>query len=180
MTVINDAYTAKMSARFATFDRDHDGRIDVADFEGMAHAVLAACGRGPHSPEGMQLVEGARAFFRGLADIADTDGDGTISEAEFVHAARTELLGDRDGFTRIVLPWAQAVVAVADTDGDGAVDLAEWANVLVAMGATAQCAEQQAQHVDADGDGEVTLAEVLDTAVTFYTADEAGHEFDHA
>lgn len=180
MTVINDAYTDKMAARFATFDRDHNGRIDADDFEQMAFAVLAACGREPMSEEGRRLIKGARAFFDGLATVADTDGDGTISEAEFVRAAESELRGNPAGFTRIVRPWAEAVVAVADTDGDGTVDRAEWARVLVAMGATPSGAEKQARRVDIDGDGEVSVAEVVATAVDFYTGDEAGHQFDQA
>ncbi|NUT98793.1 MAG: EF-hand domain-containing protein [Saccharothrix sp.] len=81
--------------------------------------------------------------------------------AEFVRVAESELRGDPVGFTRIVRPWAEAVVAAADTDGDGTVDLAEWARVLVAMGATPSAAEEQARSVDIDGDGDGEVVDVV-------------------
>ncbi|GAB2966767.1 EF-hand domain-containing protein [Saccharothrix stipae] len=180
MTVVQDPYTAKMTARFATLDRDHDGRVSVTDFEEMAVAVLIACGRPVESSEGQRLLEGARTFFAGLARVADVDDDAEITEAEFVTAAQDRMRGDVEGFTGIARPWAEAVVAVADTDGDGSVGLHEWQRVLVAMGATPQRAAEQAAAVDTDGDGAVSVAEVLATAVAFYTGNGAGHEFDQA
>jgi Ca2+-binding EF-hand superfamily protein len=178
MTVVHDAYTAKMTARFATFDRDHDGHVSLADFEAMAREVLVATGQLEDSPEGHRLLEGARTFFAGLAEVADIDSDGLISEAEFVAAARTRLLRNADGFATIVRPWAEAVVAVADVDGDGIVDLDDWHQVLMAMGATPYAAAEQAAKVGVDGDRAVTVAELLATAVSFYVRGDASHEFD--
>lgn len=183
MTTTQSAYSAKMAARFATFDRDRDGVVDVADFEAMARAITVSCGRDPESPEGIRLLDGARTFFSGLLEVADTDGDGGITESEFVDAAQVRLRHNPEGFELIARPWAEAVVDVADVDGDGVVDLVEWARVLRAMGATQRGAEEQAARIDIDGDGRVSVDEVLASAVAFYTADDAddaGHVFDQA
>lgn len=180
MTTTQSAYTAKMVARFATFDRDRDGLVDVTDFEAMANAITTACGRTPDSPEGTRLLDGARNFFSELLAAADTDGNGRITEAEFTDAAQLRLRNNPKGFELIARPWAEAVVDVADVDGDGMVDVDEWARVLRAMGASDRNAAEQAARVDADGDGEVSVEEVLATAVAFYTTDDASHEFDPA
>ncbi|XVS62116.1 EF-hand domain-containing protein [Actinosynnema sp. CA-299493] len=180
MTIVQDAYTTKMAARFATFDRDHDGRVTVDDFEAMARSVLLTFGLPPESAKGRELMAGARAFFTGLAEVADADDDGAITESEFVSAAQDRLRDNPGGFAVIVRPWAEAVVSVADANGDGTVDLEEWERTLCAMGAAPHAAAEQAAHVDSDGDGVVSVAEVLATAVAFYTDSQAGHEFDQA
>ncbi|WP_143022878.1 hypothetical protein [Lentzea jiangxiensis] len=77
MTTVQSAYAAKMAARFATFDRDGDGVVDVADFEEMTRAIMTSCGRLPESSEGMRLLDGARIFFAGLLEAADTDAGGS-------------------------------------------------------------------------------------------------------
>ncbi|MFI9006157.1 EF-hand domain-containing protein [Actinosynnema sp. NPDC053489] len=132
------------------------------------------------SPQDRLLVEGARAFFTGPAEVADVDEGGAITESGFASAARARLRDDPQGFAVVVRPWAEAVVAVADTDDNGAVDLREWERMLRAMGAAPQKAAEQAVLVGTDDDGVISVTEVPATAAAFCTRDQAGHEFDPA
>ncbi|MDI3403255.1 EF-hand domain-containing protein [Streptomyces cavernicola] len=174
----NDAYGKKLAARFATFDSDGDSHVTISDFEGMARRILGQYDLPERSPKGQALVEGARHYFTGLAEAADSDRDGALTREEFVRAAHARLRGDADGFTQVIRPWATAVVDIADVNGDGTVHVAEWARMLRAMGATASGAPADAARVDADGDGVVSVDEVIASAVTFYTTDEPHDEFD--
>ncbi|MEV6581269.1 EF-hand domain-containing protein [Streptomyces sp. NPDC051582] len=178
MTLMDhDVYSTKLAARFATFDHDHDGRITAADFDTMAERILAEYNLSETSPKGAALMAGARQYFTSLAQEADIDGDGEITRQTFVNAAQSRLRGNKDGFARVIRPWAAAVVEIADTNGDGSVDLAEWARMLMAMGAVEPEASKQAKRIDTDGDGTISLDEVIASAVDFYTSDHAHAEF---
>ncbi|MFJ3584662.1 EF-hand domain-containing protein [Streptomyces sp. NPDC090127] len=178
MTLLDsDVYGRKLAARFATFDLDHDGTITVGDLEAMARRILERYELSEASAKGKALMAGARHYFAGLAEAADTDDDGVLTREEFIGAAGSRLRGNPDGFTDVIRPWAEAVVAVADVDGDGRVDLAEWTRMLRAMGATEAGAPVQARRVDTDGDGAVSVDEVVASAVSFYISDEPHDEF---
>ncbi|MEV3989870.1 EF-hand domain-containing protein [Streptomyces sp. NPDC049837] len=173
---IND-YRQKIASRFGTFDRDGDGVVTEADFRQLAQSILAEFGESPATPKGKALIQGAQHLWRSFADIADTDGDGRITEDEFVEAACDHLLDNRSGFTGMVRPWALAVIDVADTDGDGEVTVQEWERMLRAMRATPERARVKAVQLDIDGDGRVSVDEVLETAVRFYATDEPIADF---
>ncbi|MET9324491.1 EF-hand domain-containing protein [Streptomyces sp. NPDC003038] len=170
------SYDDKLLDRFATFDRDGDGYITEADFLGMAKRITSAFGLAESAAKSRALMEGARRYFRGLADIADSDKDGRISKQEFVTSAAEHLHGNPDGFEATIRPWAEAVIAIADTDSDGRVDIGEWERMLQAMGASAKAAGK-AREIDTDGDGFVSVAEVLEVARRFYTSDSPMREF---
>ena len=171
-----DSYEDKLRDRFTTFDQDGDGYVTEADFEGMARRITASFDLAGSADKSRNLVAAARRYFHGLADIADGDHDGRITEDEFVRSAGQRLRGNPDGFDRIIRPWAEAVIAVADVDDDGRVDIAEWERMLQAMGAS-RMARRRAEEMDTDGDGFVSLDEVLEVARRFYTSESPMREF---
>lgn len=171
------SYESKLRERFVSFDQDGDGSITQDDMRDMALRICTEFGVAPSSPDGQALLSGADQYFQGLADIADVDRDGRISEEEFVAAASERLRGKPDGFAQVLGPWAEAVGTIADVDSDGQLPVSEWERMLVAMGMTAERAHDRAEQVDADGDGTVTVAEVIDTAVQYYTSDNRMPDF---
>lgn len=173
-------YERKMSARFRTFDHDRDGVITAADFEAMALSILTEFGVLLDSSKGVALLDGARHYWEGLSGRLDTDLDAQVTEEEFIEASKTELLGNPDGFTEIIRPWAEAVIAIADTDGDGMVDLNEWGRMLRTMGGNDVAVRRRLQALDANQDGQVSLDEVLATARDFYTTDQPMADFELA
>jgi hypothetical protein len=69
------AYEEKIDSRFRTFDRDGDGILSEADFVLMAEDVLAKFGESQSGEKGQALLDGARQFWRGLADAVDADDE---------------------------------------------------------------------------------------------------------
>ncbi|MCP3819997.1 EF-hand domain-containing protein [Streptomyces sp. A3M-1-3] len=156
-------YQERIASRFAAFDRDRDGAVSVHDFREMAGVILAEFGESEHTASGRALVDGAERFWQGLADAADVDRDGRLTEEEFVRAATASLLDNPEGFAYIVLPWVEASITIADTDGDGELTPAEWRRMLRAM---------NAHGVPAHATGPtLTIAEVMASAVAYYTSD---------
>ncbi|OKK02546.1 hypothetical protein AMK26_23220 [Streptomyces sp. CB03234] len=170
-------YRQKIASRFDTFDRDGDGVVTEADFQQLARSILAEFDESPSAPKGNALLRGAQHFWQSFADIADRDGDGRITEDEFVQAACDHLLDNPAGFVDMVRPWAVAVVDVADADDSGEVTVEEWERMLRAMRATPERARVKAAQLDTDGDGLVSVDEVLNTAVRFYTTEEPIADF---
>ncbi|MFG3497755.1 EF-hand domain-containing protein [Streptomyces sp. NPDC047928] len=166
------AYQDKMAHRFDRFDRDGDGVVTETDFEELAHSILADFGQSPTTPKGRALLDGARRLWAGFAELADADGDGRITQEEFIRAATDHLRGDEKRFSRVVRPWAGAVIDVADTDDNGEVTVGEWERMLVAMRATPERARDKAAALDTDGDGRISLEEVMRSAVRLYATDE--------
>lgn len=176
-TYTPEPYISKMSARFDTFDINHDGYVTIEDFEAMARRILVAYDLSDDSKKAIDLLDGARKFYSGLAVIADENNDGKIMRDEFVSAAVEKLLNNPDGIIEIVRPFNAAVAAVADADDNGSVDHGEWARMLVTMGAIEEGAARWAARLDTDGDGAITVQELLDAAVSFYGTDNPHDEF---
>ncbi|MEU6669092.1 EF-hand domain-containing protein [Streptomyces sp. NPDC046727] len=164
-------YQQKIAARFGRFDRDGDGVVTEADFKELSREILAEYGLSPNSAKGSALTAGTQRLWEGFVDIAD-DGDGQITKQEFVQAASAHLRNNREAFSRMVEPWAKAVIAVADDDDDGTVTIDEWARMLCAMRAAPEKARAKAVALDTDGNGSISLDEILNSAVRLYVTDE--------
>jgi Ca2+-binding EF-hand superfamily protein len=169
----------RMKDRFYTFDVDHSGAVTVEDFDAMARRILAAFGLDESSDKGRNLIAGSRHFFQALAVLADTDRDGSITEAEWLRAAEEKLLNKPQGFAEVVRPFSSAVTSVADIDNDGQVPEAEWAKMLQAMGADGRAAQQWARRLDTDGDGIISVDQLMASALRFYTSGSSEDPFIH-
>lgn len=172
------SYRQKMIDRFHTFDVDYSGTVTIEDFDAMAQRILAEFDLSPDSPKGGELVAGSRHFFEALAEMADTNTDGAITEEEWVVAAETKMLNNPEGFAGAVKPFSAAVIGIADVSGDGKVDHDEWARMLRAMGANPAAATQWADKLDKNGDGAISTDEIMQSAVAFYTTDKSEDPFE--
>ncbi|MEV0238192.1 EF-hand domain-containing protein [Nonomuraea sp. NPDC050786] len=80
---------ANLSGAFAVLDTDGDGHITVADFTAKADQMCAAFALEPRSPHHTALQRAYAAWWEQIRDGADHDGDGKVSQAEFVAAIRS-------------------------------------------------------------------------------------------
>jgi Ca2+-binding EF-hand superfamily protein len=135
-----EAFDEKVRERFARFDANSDGAIDVAEIEsalekagkyrrGVRHRRAARHGEGNrggmrpgHSVTKSEFLDNVRRRFA----IADLDGDGKITDADLppIMRGRGVLTGDQ-GFRRGRGGRMLAFLRGADADKDGAITLDE-------------------------------------------------------
>ncbi|WP_197287866.1 EF-hand domain-containing protein [Streptomyces apocyni] len=80
-----------MSFRCDALDHDGDGTISQSDFDQAARTLITAFDQIPASPKGKALIDGAQHYWTRLAELADADQDGRITQPEFVAAAARHL-----------------------------------------------------------------------------------------
>ena len=105
--------------------------------------------------------------------MADHDGDGRISEAEYEAAFHSGLLEAPESFDAGYVPFLHAIIDLADGDGDGKVtreEHARWTGALMNLPATD--AHEIARRLDADGDGLIGRDDLL-AAIRAYYFDES-------
>lgn len=111
---------------FARADANHDGKLDAAEMEAMRRARFARLDLNhdgaiseselAHAQRRLENAhELAQALVENGFDRLDTDGDGLVSQAEFLAKGPGPML------------------ALLDTDGDGAISRAEMERVVDAL-----------------------------------------------
>jgi acetyl esterase/lipase len=150
-------------ARFTLFDANDDGYLGRDDYEAFALRLVQAFGEPPGSPKAVAVRHGYRTLWEAVAARSDTDADGLVSQAEFVH-----WLDSRpDGFDQEILPLAEAVVALADDNRSGELDTAEFRRLLRACDLTDDQVAAVFDTLDSNRDGSVSVAEILDAIRDF-------------
>ncbi|THV33704.1 lipase family protein [Glycomyces buryatensis] len=161
--------------RFDLLDRSGDGRLTRDDYDAFALRLVRSLGEAPRSPRAAAVRDGYRKLWNAVRVGADTDGDGTVSGAEYrAWAAReSEGDGDRNGFATAVRPLAEAVIALVDADGDRVLDEAELEHLLIACRMSPEETDRADRLLDANGDGKVTADEIIDAVRRFCIGEDA-------
>lgn len=145
---------------FRIFDANHDGHIDEQDFVILFERV-ANVRRATHGPLRDMLGQAARVRFQQIL-AADTDGDGRVTEAEYLAAA----FAQRDPgpeLDEMHEGLARGGFASFDVDGDGALNLQDYVLTHIAFGLNPRLADVVARFelLDTDHNGVITLAEFM-------------------
>merc|ERR1719431_43510 len=160
----------ELSAIFAIGDIDNDGKISFPEFArivlpsadekisqlkktiGTANEVSAAFKKFDVNNDGKISSQEVDVIFA----VADLDGDGEISLAEFEH-----LLGTAVSFGRV--EDVKAAFFRFDKDNDGSIDRTELKSMLAATGKAPTDAEVETlfKKGDIDGDGKIDLQEFI-------------------
>jgi acetyl esterase/lipase len=160
-------------SRFSLLDATGDGVLTRDDYEAFALRLVQAFGQPPGSPAALAVREGYRGLWRALADRSDTDGDGRITETEFL--AWIEAVGGDDGFDDEIAPLAAAVVALADDDADGVLTEPELGRLLAACGLSAAQSQRVFAELDLDASASIDTAELV-AAIREFCANPAADQ----
>jgi Ca2+-binding EF-hand superfamily protein len=137
---------------FRMFDINRDGHIDRSDYVLMAERIANAA-RADGSTHATGLIEAAHARFEQI-EKADTNGDGKVSEEEYLAAATRQLPAGAD-LDAIHEGLARGGFASFDIDGDGRLNLHDYVLTHVAFGLNRPLQEvvDRFRHFDFNGDG---------------------------
>uniref|UniRef100_A0AAU2UZU6 EF-hand domain-containing protein n=1 Tax=Streptomyces sp. NBC_00003 TaxID=2903608 RepID=A0AAU2UZU6_9ACTN len=163
----------KLARRFRTYDLDGDGVIERGDFRAAAEAMAQEFDQKPGTAARERLTSLCLGLWEHLAAVADHDGDGRISEAEYKAAFHAGLLETPESFDAGYVPFLHAIMDIADSDGDGRLTIEEhvrWTGALMNLPATD--ARKIAVRLDADGDGLIERDDLL-SAIRAYYFDES-------
>jgi Ca2+-binding EF-hand superfamily protein len=83
---MNDFLDRKLSKRFRSFDYNGNGFIERSDFEMSVARLAEEFGHELESPARQRLLDLSLGLWDQYLQVADTNGDGRISEAEYKEA----------------------------------------------------------------------------------------------
>ncbi|MFF7251139.1 EF-hand domain-containing protein [Embleya sp. NPDC008237] len=136
---------------FALFDVDGNGVVTADDFRERADRIVEQF---PDAdPQKVQAVRRQYAdLWQELAEAADADGDGKVTESEFT--AVLESASPQAAAATIGRHMAE--FTLADTNGDGHLDRREIVPLLKGYGVQASRVDTVMSVLDKDGDGRIS------------------------
>ena len=151
----------KLTALFHHHDRDGDGFLTKADYEGFAEKVCKLWKFARGSPEYNTLYTQNVAVWDYVQNVADKDKDGRVSLDEFL-ASYDVTIHDPKLFDTMAVAYSTTVVQLGDVDRDGKMSRAEFVGLLGCYGIAKKDAQEAFRHVDVDGTGFLTNEKVID------------------
>lgn len=124
--------TRKYRHRFHLLDANRNGHLDLADYLIIADRLTT--GLGLHGDAAARVTATYRDLFRSMHRAGDHDGDGFVTEDEYVRTAAASLLGREDGFDRAVLPVIITIMEAASGTRDPCLDRTQFRAFLTAEG----------------------------------------------
>lgn len=169
---MNHFLDRKLSKRFLTFDDDRNGFIEQSDFEMSVARLAEEFGHQPESPARQHLLEVCLGLWEHLLEVADTNTDGRISEAEYKAAFALRLLETSEAFDQGYMPFLSAIMDIVDQDGDGKLTVTDeirWTGAMMHL--SEQDAREVFRRLDQDADGFITTRDLLEAIRGYYFDD---------
>jgi len=155
---LTEFQTKKMKRLFKLYDVDNDGTIGANDYERRIATVAEHRGYTEGSDDYEQLKSAVMGEWEKLQLYSDTDGDGKVTEFEFMEFADYTLADDNLWFETAV-ETAEFLIETCDIDGDGMVSLEEYKVFFKGYNVSDEDIEFAFGKLDADGDGQITTDE---------------------
>ncbi|MBO2452134.1 EF-hand domain-containing protein [Actinomadura barringtoniae] len=165
----------KLARRFKTFDSNGNGFVERADFVEAAARMGEEFGHGGDSAARRRLEELSVALWDHLVSVADSNGDGRITEEEYKAAFAAGLLETPESFDASYVPFLEAIMAIADADHDGKLTVSEqirWTGSLMRL--PEDDAREVFHRLDQDKDGYITTREMLEAIREYYFDERPG------
>ncbi len=123
----------KLTAVFHCHDRNKDGFLTKADYEGFAKKVCKLSKHAAGSPQYEATYAQNAAVWDYVKAVADKDKDGKVSLDEFLTSYGVTL-SDPKLFDSMVVQYGTNMLKLGDVDGDGKLSGAEVAGLLQCYG----------------------------------------------
>jgi Ca2+-binding EF-hand superfamily protein len=161
----------KIRAGFHHLDADGDGLLTKQDHVLVGERTAAAFGHQPGSEPEKQLVEAYVSIWTNLHEPKDVDGDGAVSEEEFV--AATLSMPTHQG-SNVLEDLARSVFDIVDVDSSGGITLREYRAFAAghAPNLSSEDIEVAFAHLDRDGDGSISRSELAAAIVEYWASSD--------
>ena len=160
----------KVKALFRFWDLDRDGRISSGDYDQVIRNYLEWATPEEGSPEHREIVDRYQGFW-GQMQRFDADGDGVVSEAEYV-AAIDAWMSDKQAFEAAMEANVEAYCQLNDRDKDGKISLEEFELTYRAHNLDASAANAAFGKLDRNGDGFISKDELSESIVEMYYSED--------
>lgn len=164
----------KFAHTFHVLDNNNSGQLDWDDFANVAVALQAAMGWHDDAPKLRDLREALADYWAKMLEFMDDDGDGEISELEYL-IFYERFSAELPTFHNRVPTWALdlfvALHRAVDADNDGCIAPEEYAIYLRALGSKADPAAAFARF-DLDRDGFVDVDEIEQLFAQYLTSND--------
>lgn len=150
----------RLRKRFARWDVDGNGRLELNDLKDEAARIAQGFGKDENDVE----VRPLREAFEGLYGyIAEKSGaQAGVTEEQFLQVTGDLLFNEGEAaFNRALGPVVSALVTLSDADRDGVLNASEFEAWLAGIGLPRTEATEIFRKVDKNGNGELSEDELL-------------------
>ncbi|MEU8779644.1 EF-hand domain-containing protein [Streptomyces sp. NPDC048606] len=158
---------AKLHNRFSLFDRDGDGRVTKADYDGLARRLAEAAGEDADSPSARRLRARYDEAWARMSGHLGRGLDAELDEEEFV--TTWFALSREVGFDEAILPIVDEVMTAMDSDRDERLLPDEFTRWIGAYGVSREAAAAVFTRLDRDGDGMISRDELVRAFREYHT-----------
>jgi|GEM_PF-716954 len=163
---------AKFRHYFDMTDANNDGVVTKADFELAAEETRKQLGLTEGTAEAEQLLVSVMSYWESLAQHADVNHDGQIELQEWLdHWGH--VVASQEMINQLVGGYGQTVLAVYDRDNDGRLTYEDFSAYYLGHQIPEENCKLAFAKMDADGDSYVDNDEFYNTAMQFFTSDDA-------
>lgn len=170
--MLSNVKIAKFRHYFDMTDANNDGVVTKADFELAAEQTVKELEFAPDSEQAEQLIDSVMSYWESLSQHADVNHDGRVELQEWLDHWES-ITSSQEMIDQLVGGYGQMVLAVYDRDGDGRLSYEDFSAYYRGHQIPEENCKLAFEKMDADQDGYVDNREFFNTAMQYFTSEDA-------